>query len=136
MQKVANKLVRDNIPDIIRSQGGECNIRLMENNEYRQELIKKMHEEVNEFDKENNVEELADIFEVFLALVKLSSLNPSDVIRIANEKRNRNGSFDHRIYMMDYTDNRIINDWNAVFVIVFHTYYKHFHMANTYVLKE
>ena len=106
MQKVANKLVRDNIPEIIRSKGGECVVRIMGDDEYRKELIKKMHEEINEFDTDNTAEELADIFEVFTTLIKCSGYTENEIINIADKKRKQNGGFEKRLYMSEYTNNR------------------------------
>ena len=106
MQKVANKLVRDNIPDIIRANGGECTVRIMGDDEYRLELIKKMHEEINEFDSDNTAEELADIFEVFTALIKCSGYTENEIINIADKKRKKNGGFEKKFFMSEYTDNR------------------------------
>ena len=106
MKKIANKLVRDNIPDIIRANGGECTVRIMEDNEYRQELIKKMHEEVDEFASDNTAEELADIFEVFIGLVSNSPYDMQEILAITDKKREKNGGFKKKLYMSEYTDNR------------------------------
>lgn len=42
MEKVYNKLVRDNIPDICKSNGGEPFTRVLNEEEYWEYLLKKM----------------------------------------------------------------------------------------------
>ena len=106
--KIANKLVRDNIPDIIRSKGGTSVIRILNNEEYRNELIRKMHEEVNEFDTDDTLEELGDIFAVLEALAEHSGYSITDVVMAAEAKAMTNGKFNNRYYMstFDVPDNK------------------------------
>ena len=48
MEKVYNKLVRDNIPNIIENDGIKVVTRILNNEEYKNELYKKLLEESNE----------------------------------------------------------------------------------------
>lgn len=48
MDKVYNKLVRDNIPSIIENDGCKCVIKILNEKEYKVELYKKLQEETNE----------------------------------------------------------------------------------------
>jgi len=66
--KVFNKLVRDKIPEIIRANGERPITRVLGDDEYVHELIKKLGEEYEEFKADVSVEELADLQEVILAL--------------------------------------------------------------------
>ena len=59
---VYNKLVRDQIPDMIRAQGETPVIRILDTDEYLQHLETKLDEEVGEYHRDKNAEELADIF--------------------------------------------------------------------------
>ena len=72
--KIYNKLVRDKITDIIEADGRIAKYRILDENEYRRELNKKLQEEVKEYLEDNNVEELADIVEVIYGI-----LNSTDV---------------------------------------------------------
>ena len=47
--KVYNKLVRDKITDIIEADGRIAKYRILDNNEYRQQLNSKLQEEVKEY---------------------------------------------------------------------------------------
>jgi len=65
------KLVRDNIPSIIKQQVGKCNYHACKNNEeLLNYLNKKVFEEVDEFLKDPSVEELIDIITVAIAILK------------------------------------------------------------------
>ena len=103
MEKVFNKLVRDNIPDIIENNGEKAIIRILNDDEYRNELYKKLIEETNEVvsskNKEETLEELADVLEVLKAIVNLENKTIDDVIEIANQKRLKRGGFDKRIFL-------------------------------------
>ena len=63
MERVYNKLVRDNIPNIIESKGETPVTRILDDMEYKDELEKKLYEEYKEVIEANGddrVEELAD----------------------------------------------------------------------------
>ena len=45
MERIYNKLVRDNIPNIIKSNGENPIIRILNDEEYKIELEKKLNEE-------------------------------------------------------------------------------------------
>jgi len=88
------KLVRDKIPEIILSSGRECSTRkVYGNDEHLVWLKKKMEEETKEFLKDPCVEEAADIYEVFLAMVNLAGLSLDEVTTKAYYKREERGGF-------------------------------------------
>lgn len=49
MEKIYNKLVRDKIPEIIENDGEKPIVRVLNDNEYKKELEKKLKEEYEEF---------------------------------------------------------------------------------------
>lgn len=62
-----NKLVRDRIPEIIRSKGAVPHIRALSPKEYRTALLKKLREEAAELaatGPEKQLDELVDVLEV------------------------------------------------------------------------
>ena len=95
-----NKLVRDKIPEIIRA-GDETPItRILEDAEYREHLEKKLDEEVAEFHNDQNVEELAYILEVVLALNESLGHSKEELIAAYQKKHEARGGFSERIYLI------------------------------------
>lgn len=68
--RVYKKLVRDKIPEIIMAKGNSAVTRLLSDEEFSESLKRKLCEEVNEYLADGTVDELADIYEVLLALVE------------------------------------------------------------------
>ena len=67
-KKMYNKLVRDKIPEIIQADGKAPKTRILSDEEHLEALLDKLGEEYEEFKEAKNVEELADLYEVLLAL--------------------------------------------------------------------
>lgn len=99
MSKKSKKLVRDKIPEIIRAHGEEPVTRVLEEKEYLQELIEKLREEVEEFAETPNIEELADIKEVTIALRQALGIHAGELEDVRRAKANKNGRFKKRIYL-------------------------------------
>ena len=94
------KLVRDKIPAMIKKSGEKPQIRILEEAEYRRCLEAKLDEEVAEFHAEQNVEELADILEVVLALTKADGRSENELFAICRAKRDARGGFDDKILLL------------------------------------
>lgn len=98
-----NKLVRDYIPDIIESNGEKAIYRVLEDEEYKDSLKKKLEEEYIELrDAESPrevIEECADLLEVLFALAKSVGYSEEDLIKERTLKREKRGGFDKRIYL-------------------------------------
>ncbi|MBR4231437.1 MAG: nucleoside triphosphate pyrophosphohydrolase [Bacilli bacterium] len=97
------KLVRDNIPNIIKQNGEEPITRILSKEEYKNELEKKLLEECNEVleTDDSRIEELADLLEVIIALGKLQGKTFEDIINVCEQKRLKRGAFDKMIYLED-----------------------------------
>ncbi len=89
-----NKLVRDRIPEIIRSDGRNPITYIASAEEYARRLHEKLQEEVNEYITHPCDEELADILEVMHALSDMK-----EVERVRQEKRAARGGFDDHIVL-------------------------------------
>lgn len=105
---VYNKLVRDKIPAIITKAGKSFNIKTLDENEYKQELIKKLSEEIDEYkDAQSNeaaLEELADILEVISALAETHGAYYEKLEAIRKSKAQERGGFQEKIYLIDVED--------------------------------
>ena len=94
------KLVRDKIPQIIREGGEVPNVRILADSEYRICLEKKLDEEVSEFHRDQNVEELADILEVVYALAECVGSTKEELLRVYAQKHEKRGGFQDRIFLI------------------------------------
>ncbi len=94
-----NKLVRDNIPEIIEAQNKNCEIRILNDDEYYNALISKLKEEVNEFIIDPCIDELADISEVISALCKVLCISKDDLSLQLIKKRLVKGGFNKQIFL-------------------------------------
>lgn len=123
MKKVThNKLIRDRIPNIIIGHGLSFKARKLDDVEFENELANKLIEEAKEvaekvqwlnhkceqepvsneeinLDMQDIKEELADVLEVYIYLVKSLGLTTNDIETAANEKRAKRGSFEDKIYL-------------------------------------
>ena len=104
-----NKLVRDKIPEIIESNNETCETRILQDEEYIIELNKKLLEEANEVvsatNKEDTLEELADLYEVILAKLDTLQSNIDEIKEIAEAKTKKRGAFKKKIFLIS-TDKR------------------------------
>ncbi|HSH56001.1 MAG TPA: nucleoside triphosphate pyrophosphohydrolase [Candidatus Limnocylindrales bacterium] len=98
------KLVRDNIPAIIESQGNKTITRTLSHSEYHEQLERKLQEEVAEFLHARNIEELADILEVVYALAAIRNVSPEQIEKIRKKKAATNGAFKDRIFLEEIAD--------------------------------
>ena len=96
------KLVRDNIPDIIKKNGEEPIIEILDNERYKEELEKKLQEECMEVINakgNDRIEELADLLEVMYSLTELEDKIMEDVEKVRIEKKLKRGAFSNKIYL-------------------------------------
>lgn len=94
-----NKLVRDRIPEIIRKKGDVAITHIADEAEYWQKLKEKLLEEVQEFQKDSNVEELADVLEIIDAIIDFKKFDREEVQRIKSKKAEERGAFKERIIL-------------------------------------
>ena len=99
MKKIYNKLVRDKIPEICLLKGQKPTTRILNEREYIEELNKKLKEEIEEYLQSEEVEELADTYEVLLAILKAKKVNKDEFEKIRLNKVKKRGSFDNKIFL-------------------------------------
>lgn len=97
--KIFNKLVRDNIPEIIESKGDKAYTRILSDEEYKEQLDVKLQEEVKEYLEDDNVEELADIIEVIYAILEYKEVKKEDLEKVRIDKVQKRGAFNKKIFL-------------------------------------
>lgn len=105
---IYKKLVRDNIPEILKSTGKEFSMRILSEEEYRIEVNKKLTEELEEYynaaHKEVALEELADILELIKVAAEIHGASFEQLQKICKSKAAINGTFKKRLFLMDVKD--------------------------------
>lgn len=97
---IYNKLVRDRIPEMIEAQGETPHIRILEQEEFLQHLEEKVDEEVGEYHRDKNAEELADILEVVFALAEANGCSRAELMEVYQKKHDARGGFGKRIFLI------------------------------------
>lgn len=97
---VYNKLIRDNIPEIIAANGGKTEIRQLSDEEYIACLERKLDEEVEEFHRDKTAEELADILEVVYALAATAGCSRELLTEIYQKKHEVRGGFEKKLFLI------------------------------------
>lgn len=100
---IYNKLVRDNIPGIIKKEDRKPITRTLNNQEYHEELLGKLYEECIEVNRAKNkqerLKECADILEIIETIIKKDGYSNEDLIKEQEIKRKCNGGFTKRIFL-------------------------------------
>ncbi len=99
-----NKLVRDRIPEIIEASGAKCEIRILSNEEYLEMLDKKLDEELSEYHKDQDIEELADLLEVIYAAARARGYTANELEAIRAQKAQKRGAFKNKILLLHTSD--------------------------------
>lgn len=97
--KSFNKLVRDNIPAIIKENGEQAITHIASEGEYKEALKQKLEEEVAEFLENSNPEELADILEVIHSIAMAYQIPFDEIEKLRTNKCKSRGSFHKRIIL-------------------------------------
>lgn len=101
------KLVRDKIPEIIKNKWEKCNYYIASEVEYNSELFKKLQEEALEVSETKNkdelVEELADIIEVIKTISNMNNINEKDIEKIRLSKKEKKWWFNKK-YILEMKD--------------------------------
>ena len=104
MTVIHRKLVRDKIPQIIEGSGKTCITRSLSDAEYLAALDAKLQEELNEYQADKSMEELADLLEVMMAVAEARGHTFAEVEALRREKAEKRGGFRERIWLESVTE--------------------------------
>jgi predicted house-cleaning noncanonical NTP pyrophosphatase (MazG superfamily) len=96
-----HKLVRDRIPEIIEASGKNCKIEILSDEEYLRMVDAKLDEELAEYHKDQNIEELADLMEVIYAAAIARGYTIEQLEQVRAEKAAKRGGFQKRILLKE-----------------------------------
>lgn len=86
MYEKMNKLVRDNIPNIIEQKGDKPDFVILDSYDYYNELKKKLSEELTEFNESDDILELCDLVEVISAILDYRNINGKEFEEMRSKK--------------------------------------------------
>ncbi len=100
-----NKLIRDNVPDMIRFKRQGCEVRQISDvQEFQQELFKKIKEEATSLSmvrtKEEFLAEYSDLMMVLETIIKQIDITPEEVNAAREENLLKKGGFKHQYYLL------------------------------------
>lgn len=96
------KLVRDRVPDLIRSRGEVVQTRVLTSQDFETALLDKLVEEAVELriaDVSQRIDELADVWEVLTTAAEQLGFTMAEVEQAAEFKRIVRGGFDARLWL-------------------------------------
>lgn len=103
-----DKLVRNNIPEIIEKTGKKCIVKAAAGDEINTYLHKKFIEEVEELcnatTKEDQIEEMADILSVLREFCRINKLLFADAVYKQLAKDTEKGDFSKHIILIEVID--------------------------------
>ena len=104
MKQTYYKLVRDKIPGIIEAQGKCCVVRKLSDEAYLEMVDAKLDEELAEYHKDQNLEELADLMEVIYAAAEARGYTREELEQVRRKKAAERGEFRKRLLLLEVQD--------------------------------
>jgi len=104
MRQEHNKLVRDNIPEIIDREGKKYKCKILSQSDFIAALKSKIIEEAKEIaaasNREELIQEVADLYEAIDTLLSAKQIEPEQIIKAKQEKQKAKGGFQKRIKLI------------------------------------
>ena len=99
--KTYNKLVRDRIPEIIEASGKSYKAEILSDEKYLEMIDAKLDEELAEYHKDQNIEELADLLEVIRAATIARGYTLEELETVRAKKAEKRGGFAKKILLIE-----------------------------------
>ena len=99
--KKYHKLVRDKIPEIIVLSGKTCVTEILSDEDYLRMVDAKLDEEMAEYHKDQNIEELADLMEVIYAAAIARGYTLEQLEQVRADKAEKRGAFEKKILLKE-----------------------------------
>jgi len=104
MEKIYyNKLCRDKVPEIIHGKGFACEVRVVDHDEYKREIIRKVFEEAsgvsNHVGREGLLKELADLIITIDAVKQEFEISDAEIADAVNASLLEKGGYAERLYL-------------------------------------
>ena len=107
MRREYGKLIRDRIPAIIEAAGKRYEVRVLDEAAYREALAAKLVEEGQEVvaaidsgTRQQQVKELADVYEVLDALLAVTGITSEEVAVVQASRREERGGFAEQLWLL------------------------------------
>ena len=94
----------DRIPEIIKKDGKTCVCSELSEQDYITMLDQKLNEELAEYHKDQNIEELADLMEVIYAAAIARGYTIEQLEKVRAEKAEKRGAFQKKILLVEVTE--------------------------------
>lgn len=116
-----NKLVWDDIPDIIRAKGKECEVRTLEDSEFEIELLKKVEEEASALpetaSRQELIDELADVMTVIETIKVIKGITELELADALERHAKRKGRFEKKLFLVWSSDSSYLTNEKAKTVV-------------------
>ncbi len=116
-----NKLVWDNVPDIIRAKGKDCEVRVLTDEEFEIELLKKVEEEASALpetmSRQELIDELADIVTVLEYIKARRTITELEIADALERHVHKRGRFEKKLFLVWSSDSEYVTNEKAKTVI-------------------
>ena len=99
--KIFKKLIRDRVPEILKSEGKSPQIRIItDDKEYIEALERKLIEEIQEMRQGDDPQEkIAYIYEILETLIHARGFSKEEILMSQEKQRQEKGGFQKRLFL-------------------------------------
>jgi predicted house-cleaning noncanonical NTP pyrophosphatase (MazG superfamily) len=103
-----NKLVWDNVPDLIREKGKECEVRTLEDDEFELEILKKVEEEASALpetaSRQELIDEIADVVTCVEYIKSIKNITELELADALERHARKKGRFEKKQFLVWSSD--------------------------------